>query len=54
MIFQFKDLDLSFIKVYEFYLKSDNNLAQSSAYKVVQGVKTEMFEDYLDKKPFKV
>lgn len=54
--FQFKDLDLSFIKAYEFYLKSDKNLAQSSTYKAIQRfkriVKIGISEGYLEKDPF--
>ncbi len=52
----FKDLDLSFIKNYEFYLTTEKNLAQSSTYKATQRfkkiIKIAISEGYLDKDPF--
>jgi integrase len=52
----FKDLDIKFIKDYEFYLKSERNLAQSSIYKMIQRfkkiIKIAISEGYLDKDPF--
>ncbi len=54
--YQFKDLDIGFIKDYEFYLKTEKNLAQSSIYKAVQRfkriVKIAIVDGYLDKDPF--
>ena len=54
--FQFKDLEISFIKEYEFYLKTEKKLAQSSTYKAIQRfkriVKIGLSEGYLDKDPF--
>ena len=52
----FKDLGIKFIKDYEFYLKSERNLAQSSIYKMIQRfkkiIKIAISEGYLDKDPF--
>lgn len=54
--YQFKDLNLQFIKNYEFYLKTEKNLAQSTTYKVIQRfrkiIKIAIAESYLDKDPF--
>ena len=54
--YQFKDLDLKFLKDYEFYLKSEKNLSHSTIYKVIQRfrkvIKIAMSEGYLDKDPF--
>lgn len=54
--YQFKDLDLTFIKEYEFYLKTEKNLAQSSTYKAIQRfrriVKIAISENYLKSDPF--
>jgi len=52
----FKDLDINFIRHYEFYLTINKNLAQSSTYKVIQRfrkiIKIAIAEGYLDKDPF--
>lgn len=52
----FKDLDLKFIKQYEFYLITEKNLAQSSTYKAIQRlrkiIKIAIAEEYIDKNPF--
>lgn len=52
----FKDLNLNFIKQYEFYLITEKNLAQSSTYKAIQRfkkiIKIAIAEGYLDKDPF--
>lgn len=54
--FLFKELDLQFIKNYEFYLKTEKSLAQSSTYKAIQRfrkiIKIAIAEGYLDKDPF--
>jgi len=54
--FQFKDLNMKFINDYEFYLKSERNLAQSSIYKMIQRfrkiIKIAISEGVLDKDPF--
>ena len=54
--YQFKDLNLNFIQDYEFYLKTEKNLAQSSTYKAIQRfrkiIKIGISEGNLDKDPF--
>ena len=54
--FQFKDLTVGFLKEYEFYLKTEKNLAQSSTYKAIQRfkkiIKIAISEGYLDRDPF--
>lgn len=54
--YQFKDLNMKFITDYEFYLKSERNLAQSSIYKMIQRfrkiIKIAISEGVLDKDPF--
>ncbi len=54
--YQFKDLELKFIKDYEFFLKSEKKLAQSTIYKTIQRfrkiIKIAISEGYLDKDPF--
>ncbi|RNL83264.1 site-specific integrase [Sinomicrobium pectinilyticum] len=54
--YAFKDLDLGFIKEYEFYLKSEKNLAQATVYKAIQRfrkiIKIAIAKRYLDKDPF--
>jgi len=52
----FVDLDLSFIRKYEFYLTTEKNLAQSSTYKAIQRfrkiTRLALSEGYLDREPF--
>jgi len=54
--YQFKDLNMKFINDYEFYLKSEGNLAQSSIYKMIQRfrkiIKIAISEGALEKDPF--
>lgn len=54
--YQFKDLDINFINAYEFYLKSEKNLAQSSTYKTIQRfkriIKIGIAEGYIEHDPF--
>jgi integrase/recombinase XerD len=54
--YQFKDLNMKFITDYEFYLKSEKNLAQSSIYKMIQRfrkiIKIAISEGVLNKDPF--
>jgi len=54
--YQFKDLNMKFINDYEFYLKSERNLAQSSIYKMIQRfrkvIKIAISEGILEKDPF--
>lgn len=54
--FQFKALTIDFIQEYEFYLKTEKNLAQSSTYKAIQRfrkiIKIAISQGYLDKDPF--
>jgi len=54
--YQFKDLNMKFINDYEFYLKSERNLAQSSIYKMIQRfrkiMKIALSEGLLEKDPF--
>ena len=54
--YQFKDLNMKFINDYEFYLKSERNLVQSSIYKMIQRfrkiIKIALSEGILEKDPF--
>jgi len=54
--YEFKDLNMKFINDYEFYLKSERDLAQSSIYKMIQRfrkiIKIAISEGVLDKDPF--
>jgi integrase/recombinase XerD len=54
--YYFKDLNLKFIHDYEFYLKTEKNLAQATVNKAIQRfrrlIPVAIMEGYLDKDPF--
>lgn len=54
--YYFKDLDLKFLQGYEFYLKTEKNLAQATVNKTIQRfrkiVKIAIGEGFLDRDPF--
>ncbi|RZK26960.1 MAG: site-specific integrase [Flavobacterium sp.] len=54
--YSFKDLDLKFVQDYEFYLKTEKNLSQVTANKMVQRfrkmVKIAIGEGYINRDPF--